>query len=151
MITANQKDYVQYDEHNKVLYFEDVDTYEWAKSVFTIAKTSGFIGTRSMPELNFSFCDNRKYLVIKTSLANEQEMLKFFKGNLLKIIPISREISEETSLMTDQRQARTTHNNSLTFLWNHSFGFLRLLFFKNQSNSNNSILNPGYSRQNLNI
>lgn len=54
MIAANPKDYVEYDEYNKVLYFLDIDTYRWAKSIFTIAKTSGFIGTRSMPELNFS-------------------------------------------------------------------------------------------------
>ncbi len=79
----NKDAVVEYDSKNKILYFTNENTYNWSKSVFIAAKLSGFIGDIPLPEFEFSFCEQKKYIKFNVSDDDNDRIFLFLK-NILK-------------------------------------------------------------------
>lgn len=101
---------VEYDSYKKILYYPDINTYKWSKSVFKGAEARNAIGDQPLDGLNFSFYDDKQHIVLKGSEKDEAKILYFLKENYLKVKKVTlktgSEISEKTSLITKLIQAK---------------------------------------------
>jgi hypothetical protein len=64
---------------------QKIKSYNWSKSIFTAIKFSGFIGDTSLSGLDFSFCEQKRYIVLKVSDNGERTILDFLRENYLTI------------------------------------------------------------------